>query len=170
MRSQIESICRQNGAVEFFVPGDEMAKRRLIEFREKAYQAIRRAGPFALIDVVVPRNEIANFMAKVKKISQELNMPAPSMGHVGDGNIHIHPICFDPDVQSWRKRLPVLMERIYRAGAELGGTISGEHGIGFDKKEYMPIAMTPETMNLMKTIKMRLDPHNILNPGKIFDY
>jgi len=165
---QIESICRQNGAVEFFVPGDETVKRRLIEFREKAYQAIRRAGPFALIDVVVPRNEIANFMAEVRKISHDLKMPAPSMGHVGDGNIHIHPICFDPDVQSWRHRLPLLMERIYRAGAALGGTISGEHGIGFEKKEFMPIAVKSETINLMKAIKIRMDPHNILNPGKIF--
>jgi glycolate oxidase len=166
---QIESICRQNGAVEFYVPGDELAKRRLIEFREKAYEAIRRAGPFALIDVVVPRNEIATFMEKVRKISQDLDMPAPSMGHVGDGNIHIHPICFDPDVEAWRRKLPELMERIYRAGSELGGTISGEHGIGFEKKKYLPIALSPETINLMKKIKLQLDPHEILNPGKVFD-
>jgi glycolate oxidase len=167
---QIESICRSNGAIEFFVPGDETGKRKLIEFREKAYQAIRRAGPFALIDVVVPRNEIANFMASVKKISQELDMPAPSMGHAGDGNIHIHPICFDPDIAAWRKKLPVLMKRIYEAGAAVGGAISGEHGIGIDKKKYMSIGISQETISLMKAIKACVDPNNILNPGKIFDF
>jgi glycolate oxidase len=166
---QIESICRRNGAIEFFVPGDELAKRRLIEFREKAYQAIRRAGPFALIDVVVPRSEIPNFISSVKNISRELDMPAPSMGHVGDGNIHIHPICLDSDVAAWRKKLPVLMERIYEAGAAVGGAISGEHGIGFEKKKYMPVGINGETLSLMKALKACIDPNYILNPGKIFD-
>jgi glycolate oxidase len=168
--SQLEEICRNNGAVDFYVPGDERDKRRLVEFREKAYQAIRRAGStFALIDAVVPRNEIANFMQKVKEISRDLNISTPSMGHAGDGNIHIHPICFEQNTSEWKSGLSILMDRIYKASAAVGGTISGEHGIGFEKKKYLPVALSSNTLNTMKRIKACLDPDNILNPGKIFD-
>jgi len=168
--SQLENICLNSGAVDFYVPGDERAKRRLVEFREKAYQAIRRAGStFALIDAVVPRNEIANFMSKVKEIALSLNMKAPSMGHAGDGNIHIHPICFEADSADWKARLSILMEQIYKAAVSFGGTISGEHGIGFDKKKYLPISLTGNTLATMQRVKSCFDPNYILNPGKIFD-
>ena len=90
-------------------------------------------------------------------------------GHAGDGNVHVHPICIDMDIEEWQRRLPGLMKDIYHAGIALGGAISGEHGIGFEKKPYLTNEIDGELLNIMKRIKKAFDPNNILNPGKIFD-
>jgi glycolate oxidase len=165
----VEQICKQHGAVEAMVPSSERAKRKLLNAREKFYPAIKRFAPMEIIDIVVPRSNIAIFVKKVKKISQEHNVPIIAYGHAGDGNVHLHPICVDMDMEEWSHRLPQIMHQVYQAGISLGGSISGEHGIGFDKKSYLNIEMSQEKLNIMKRIKMAFDPKNILNPGKIFD-
>lgn len=167
--SEIGKICREHGAIEVLAPDDERAKRKLIDIREKIQPAIKKAGKSDLIDAVVPRSEIARFVYKVKEISKEYGIPIITFGHAGDGNVHLHPICSGIDEKEWLKRMPLLMEKIYKACIALGGTISGEHGIGFEKKKYLPLAMDQERIELMKEIKMIFDPNNILNPGKIFD-
>jgi len=167
--SKVEAICKQHRAVATMVPGSERAKRRLLDAREKFYHAIKRFAPLELVDVVVPRSEIPRFVRKVKEISKEYGVPIIVYGHAGDGNVHLHPICVDVSREEWDKRLPCLMSDIYRAGVSFGGAISGEHGIGFDKKAYLPIQMDNALLHLMKGIKRSFDPNNILNPGKIFD-
>jgi glycolate oxidase len=165
----VEHICKQHGAIEAVVPGSERAKRRLIEAREKFYHAIKRIAALEIVDVVVPRSEIAHFIKKVKELSRQHKIPVIAYGHAGDGNVHLHPMCVNMEKDEWNKRLPELMKDIYRAGVGLGGTISGEHGIGFDKKRYIHIGINAETLALMKNIKRVFDPNTILNPGKIFD-
>lgn len=167
--AEVEEICRQHRAVATMVPGSERAKRRLLEAREKFYHAIKRCAPFELVDVVVPRREITKFVGKVKEISKEHGIPIIVYGHAGDGNVHLHPICADISETEWDRKLPHLMSSIYRAGVSLGGAISGEHGIGFAKKAYLPIQMDHTHLNIMKGIKRSFDPHNILNPGKVLD-
>jgi glycolate oxidase len=167
--SRVEHICKQHGAIEAVVPGSERAKRRLIEAREKFYHAIKRIAALEIVDVVVPRSEIAHFIKKVKELSRQHKIPVIAYGHAGDGNVHLHPMCVNMEKDEWNKRLPELMKDIYRAGVGLGGTISGEHGIGFDKKRYIHIGINAETLALMKNIKRVFDPNTILNPGKIFD-
>ena len=167
--SKVEEICKQHEAIEVMVPGSERAKRRLLDAREKFYHAIKRFAPMEIIDVVVPRSEIAKFVRKVKEISKEHEVPIIVYGHAGDGNVHLHPICVDMNREEWDRRLPHLMSDIYRAGVSFAGAISGEHGIGFDKKAYLPIGMDNALLNIMKGIKRAFDPNNILNPGKIFD-
>jgi glycolate oxidase len=105
----------------------------------------------------------------VKKISEEYQIPNIVYGHAGDGNVHIHPICVNMDREEWGRKLPHLMKDIYSAGVSFGGTISGEHGIGFDKKAYLNIVMDNALLNITQSIKKAFDPNNILNPGKIFD-
>ena len=122
-----------------------------------------------VIDAVVPRSEIARFVKKVKEISAEHEIPIIAYGHAGDGNVHLHPICLDMDREEWAEKLPTLMSDIYEAGVSFGGTISGEHGIGLDKKPFLHIEMDNARLNIMKGIKRAFDPNNILNPGKIFD-
>lgn len=119
-----------------------------------------------LADVVVPRNEIARFVRKTKEISEKYQVPVIVYGHAGDGNVHMHPVCLNMDTEEWSKRLPRLMSDIYRAGISLGGAVSGEHGIGFDKKEYFYVGTDSATLTVMKDIKRAFDPNNILNPGK----
>ena len=137
--------------------------------REKFYYAIKKFAPMEIIDVVVPRSEIAKFVRKVKEISEEYEVPVIVYGHAGDGNVHLHPICVNMNREEWDRRLPNLMRDIYLAGVSFGGAISGEHGIGFEKKAYLSIGMDNSLLNILKGIKRAFDPNNILNPGKIFD-
>jgi glycolate oxidase len=167
--ARVEEICKQHQAIEVMVPSSEHAKRRLLDAREKFYHAIKRFAPMEIIDAVVPRSEIAKFIKKVKEISEKHKVPVVAYGHAGDGHVHLQPICVDTDIEEWEKKLPFLMSDIYRAGVSFAGTISGEHGIGFDKKEYLSIGMDNSLINIMKGIKKAFDPNNILNPGKIFD-
>jgi len=167
--SKVEEICKQHEAIEVMVPGSERAKRRLLDAREKFYSFIKRFAPMEIIDVVVPRSEIAKFVRRVKEISEEHEVPIIVYGHAGDGNVHLHPLCINMNREEWDRRLPHLMRKIYRAGVSLAGEISGEHGIGVDKKAYLSIGMDKALLNIMKSIKRAFDPNNVLNPGKIFD-
>lgn len=122
-----------------------------------------------LVDVVVPRSKIAKFVRKVKEISEKHGIPVIAYGHAGDGNVHLHPVCVNMSWEEWDKKLPQILSDIYQAGVSFGGAISGEHGIGLDKKAYLPIQMDEILLEIMKNIKKAFDPNNILNPGKIFD-
>jgi glycolate oxidase len=161
---RIEEICLQQGAVDIFVPGSESAKRRLLELREKFYPTMQHRGMLDLADVVVPRSRIADFVQKVKEISRKYDIPVITYGHAGDGNIHLHPLGQNMPQE---KRLKELLTDLYQAGIALGGTISGEHGLGSAKKDYFRLATTPEQLALMKRLKRAFDPHYILNPGKV---
>jgi glycolate oxidase len=165
----VEEICKRHGAKEALVPGSERAKRRLLDAREKFYHAIKRYAPMELVDVVVPRSKIPEFIKKVKEISTEYGIPIVAYGHAGDGNVHLHPVRENISKEDWDKRLRLVLGDIYRVGVSFGGAISGEHGIGIDKKPYLPIQIDGSLLALMKRIKQAFDPDNILNPGKIFD-
>ncbi len=167
--SKVEDICKQHGAIEAMVPGSERAKRKLLEAREGVYPAIKKYATMELLDVVVPRSEIAKFVRAVKVISHRRQVPVIICGHAGDGNVHLHPICLNMDSAEWKRRLPSLMKDIYRAGISFGGAISGEHGIGLAKKVYFRRETDDALLKVMREIKKAFDPNNILNPGKIFD-
>jgi glycolate oxidase len=166
---QIETICRKHGAIEFLVPVNGSAMKKLIQFREKVHDSVRREGTSVMMDIVVPRNQIAKFTRRVKAKSQEYGVNVITFGHAGDGNIHLYAMRNNIGSEEWNKKLPLLMKHIYFEGKLLGGMVSGEHGIGSEKKAYLPLTINKETLLLMKRIKKTFDPDNILNPGKIFD-
>jgi len=167
--AQVEQICQNHGAVAAMIPGTERARRRLLDAREKFYVALKKYAPLEVIDVVVPRTEIARLVSRVKEISAEYGVPVIAYGHAGDGNVHLHPLCVNMERREWEQKLPGMMKEIYRTGVALGGAISGEHGIGISKKAYLPLQMNNASLSIMKAIKQAFDPNNILNPGKIFD-
>lgn len=167
--SRVEQICRQHGATEASVPGSARAGRRLLEARENFYHAMKAYAPVEVLDVVVPRSEIAEFVRRVKEISEEHRVPVIVYGHAGDGNVHLHPVYRDMSREEWDRRLPGLLRDLYSAGASFGGAISGEHGIGLAKKNYFHSETDQALLRIMKNIKKAFDPNNILNPGKIFD-
>jgi len=167
--SQVEKICQQQGSTEASVPGSKRASRRLLEARENFFPALKAYAPMEILDVVVPRSEIARFVRKVKEISKEHGVPIVVYGHAGDGNVHLHPVCRNMSREEWDRRLSPLMSDIYAVGASLGGAISGEHGIGFSKKAYFRSETDSAVLGIMKSIKNAFDPNNILNLGKIFD-
>jgi glycolate oxidase len=164
LAERISSICLKLGAADIFVPNSESAKRNLLEAREKFQPTFKHNGMLETLDAVVPRSRIADFVEKVKEIGQRYGIRIMASGHAGDGNVHLHPLGTEADVAA----LKDLLTDIYKAAIEMGGTLSGEHGLGFDKKKYLPLAASPEKIELMKRIKRAFDPHNILNPGKVF--
>ena len=118
-------------------------------------------------DVVVPVNKVDEFIKYTHEIADELNVRIPSFGHAGDGNLHVY-ICRDAlDDAQWESILTKCFDLMYKKAEELGGLVSGEHGIGYAKKEFLKKQYGETPIELMKGIKSVFDPKNILNPGKI---
>ncbi len=174
LAGEVGEICTKNGAIDIFIPSSERAKRELLDAREKFLFGSKdfvskHSGVVDVVDVVVPRNKIPQFMERAKEISRKHEIPFFSFGHAGDGNIHLLPFMKNADQDTWLKKSPHFFREIYQMGVSLGGTISAEHGIGFGRKEYLNIAIDEKQMTIMKGIKKVFDPNNILNPGKVFD-
>jgi glycolate oxidase len=150
------------GALDVLVlPGE--AATQLITAREQAFYAAKEIGFHDIIDVVVPRAVLPDYVRRVAEIGTEHASPIVGCGHAGDGNVHMSVLQADPDV---RDRV---MRALLSAGVELGGAISGEHGIGRHKRPYFLALTDPVNVRLMRGIKATFDPHGILNPGAIFD-
>ena len=163
----IGKICLNHGAVDVFTPGSARARRNLLEAREKFYSVIGHFGMLDIVDAVVPRNKIAEFIERAKAVASEYGIPLVAYGHAGDGNVHLHPM--GQEAEEGGEKVNELLTEIYKVGVSLGGTISGEHGLGFAKKGYLPIAADKSKVELMKRIKRAFDPNNIMNPGKVLD-
>jgi glycolate oxidase len=149
------------GAVDVYVL-PPTAGAQLISAREKAFFVAKAAGADD-IDVVVPRAEIPRYLDRVGALAQEHAALVTGCGHVGDGNVHLS--VFQPDPE----RRHALLGALFGAGIELGGAITGEHGVGTEKKQYFMSLTDPATVALLRRIKAAFDPDGILNPGKIFD-
>jgi glycolate oxidase len=119
-------------------------------------------------DVVVPRAAIPELFRRLQALSDKHNVEIISYGHIGDGNVHVNVMKQAMALDEWERMLPALLDGLFRGVVELGGTISGEHGIGYVKKKYLPLAVDPAALGMMKRIKAAVDPDCILNPGKIF--
>jgi glycolate oxidase len=167
MAGQIGEVCLSRGAVDVFLPGSERAKRRLLESREKFYTVLKHFGMSDIADVVVPRSKIAEFVERAKGKANEYGIPLVAYGHAGDGNVHLHPI--GQGTGKSEQRIKELLTKIYEVGVSLGGTISGEHGLGSAKRGYLPMAADRSKIDLMKRVKRAFDPNHIMNPGKVFD-
>ena len=117
-------------------------------------------------DVVLPRAKINEFLTYVDNLSGELKVRIPYFGHLGDGNLHIY-FCKDDLDEKMARNLKRGFLKLYDKAASFGGLVSGEHGIGFAKKEYLKNQLKSEQLTIMRAIKKAFDPHEILNPGKV---
>lgn len=118
-------------------------------------------------DVVVPVNKIAEYLSFVKEAGKSYDFEVKSFGHAGDGNLHIYACANDIEEETFKEQVGKFMTEIYKKAADLGGLISGEHGIGYGKKEYLASYLGDTQMRLMSGIKKVFDPKGILNPGKV---
>ena len=166
----IGNLCMENGAIEVYVADNATTSERIWKIRRNIAEAWKLVSPHqSLEDVVVPISEIPIFLKKIKELSEKYDIPIPCYGHAGDGNLHATPIK-NPKfaMDEWHKKLDALLPELYKAAIELGGTISGEHGIGSKRNQYISMALEPAQIEMMKKIKKALDPNLVLNPGKLF--
>lgn len=165
---QITEICHSSGARETKLAKNQAEADKIWKTRSAAMAVIFSAAQTVLTeDVTVPRDKIAQFIQSCQQISKKYDVPIPLIGHAADGNIHPH-ILTDKGNAEHFERAKRAMDELFVAALALGGTISGEHGIGLEKQHFLEKAMDPMAIELMKQIKKILDPNNILNPGKIW--
>lgn len=164
----VADLCLEIGALDVYIVDTEERKKAVWSARGAFLEAIKASTTeMDECDVVVPVNKIDEFIKFTHCLSDEMKVRIPSFGHAGDGNLHIY-ICRDNlDDKKWDEVLCVCFERMYKKAEEMGGLVSGEHGIGYAKKEYLKNQYGSLQIDLMKGIKRVFDPRNILNPNKI---
>ncbi len=161
-------ICRQNGAREVRVATTADAAEEMWKARSSISGSLGRIRPNKLgEDVTVPHSAVPEMIARIKQISAKWNLPIVIFGHAGDGNLHPN-ILFDKRDPEESERVESAVSDLFRAAVEVGGSLSGEHGVGVLKRPYLEMAMGSVAVEMQKRIKQAWDPNNILNPGKIF--
>jgi glycolate oxidase len=143
-------------------------KADLWRARRSAGEAVKSHSIYKEEDTVVPRAELPKLLKGVKEIGVKYGFRSVCYGHAGDGNLHVNIIKESMSDSDWNSKVPLGIREIFELCVRLGGTISGEHGIGYVQKNYLDIAFNKTQMDLMKGIKKLFDPNGILNPGKIF--
>ena len=120
-------------------------------------------------DIVVPRSKVPDVIRRIEAIRQRHDIPIVNFGHAGDGNIHVN-IMVDKRIDGMEEKAHQAIREVFQAALDLGGTMSGEHGVGLSKAPFIELELTPDQIAAMKAIKQALDPNNILNPGKMFPW
>jgi len=165
---KILAVLEKFEAGEVLFAEDHEQKEKLWKVRRKVGEAVKSHSIYKEEDTVVPRFELPVLLRGVKEIGSRYGFQSVCYGHAGDGNLHVNILKGQLTDEQWSEELPQAIKEIFELVVSLNGTLSGEHGIGFVQKEYMPIAFNEIQLNLMKQIKQVFDPNGILNPGKIF--
>lgn len=161
-------VINKYGALDAFIVDAQSKRSNIWNIRGGFLEAIKASSDFIdECDVVLPRSNISEFLAHVRKVSEKMNIRIPYFGHIGDGNLHIY-LCKDNATdEEWKQRVNDGFNALYTKAFELGGLVSGEHGIGLAKKDYMHKLLGDEQIEIMRGIKKTFDPKNILNPNKV---
>jgi glycolate oxidase len=165
----VGELCLEHGARDVLVAKDSRTRDRLWEARRLIIDALNHESPVNhMEDVVVPRAELPALLKGMKDIAKRHDVRIVCFGHAGDGNVHVNVLKDDVPDEQWDSLVPAVTEEIYQLSLSLGGTITGEHGIGATRRRYLPLALDEAQIELMRGIKATFDPNRILNPGKIF--
>ncbi|HNQ61942.1 MAG TPA: FAD-linked oxidase C-terminal domain-containing protein [Bacteroidia bacterium] len=165
---KIAALLEEYDCDEVLFAESSQQKADLWKARRSAGEAVKSHSIYKEEDTVVPRAELSNLLFGVKKIGKKYGFRSVCYGHAGDGNLHVNIIKENISNEDWNTKVPLGIREIFELCVSLGGTISGEHGIGYVQKPYMNIAFDETQLSLMKGIKKLFDPKGILNPGKIF--
>ena len=166
--TKVANMCLECGAIDGYFVDTEERKKSVWSSRGAFLEAIKAStDEIDECDVVVPKSKIAEYIKYTHDVAKKVNVRIPSFGHAGDGNLHIY-ICRDHlNDDEWKSKLKQSFDLLYSKAKELGGQVSGEHGIGYAKKEYLFKQLGDNQIELMRGIKKVFDPNNILNPDKV---
>jgi len=167
--AQIMQLAEQGGAREVRLAQTAAEALQLASARRTAFSALARLAPTVVLeDVTVPRSELARMVAHINEVGKRHDVRVGTFGHMGDGNLHPTFLCDERDKEQMQ-RVEQAMKEVFDFAIELGGTITGEHGVGLAKKPFLPAQLGPVGMEMLRRLKDSFDPKGILNPGKIFD-
>ncbi len=167
--AKMQEIARRNGALEVRVAKDEAEAVKLATARRSAFSALARLSPTTILeDATVPRSELARMIRFVDGVAKKHRLRIGTFGHMGDGNLHPTFLTDERNKEEMR-RVEEAFKEIFDEAIRLGGTITGEHGVGVAKKSFLPKFAGDAQMRVMRELRRVLDPNGILNPGKMFD-
>jgi glycolate oxidase len=167
--ARIQELCGRSGATSVRLAADAAEAARLAAARRSAFSALARMKPTTILeDATVPRSELAAMIRFIQETGARHRLDIATFGHFGDGNLHPTFLTDERDTDEMH-RVELAMKEIFAHALSLGGTITGEHGVGLAKKAFLRDQIGGASLTLMKQVKRTLDPDNILNPGKIFD-
>ncbi len=167
----LTELLMENGVLEVYAAETPDTQEKIWKVRRNIAEAFKSISPVqSLEDIVVPIAEIPKLVPQLARLSEKYDVLIPCYGHAGDGNLHATIVKKSVStMENWKETLPQVLNELYIVVRDLGGTISGEHGVGHKRKQYLSLVMGETEISLMKRIKLAFDPENILNPGKIFD-
>jgi glycolate oxidase len=165
----VAEICLDNGAIDVLVAKDTRSRDRLWEARRLIIDALKHESPVNhMEDVVVPRAQIPALLNGIREIGDKFDVRIVSFGHSGDGNVHVNVLKDDLPMDQWEELVPQASRLMYALALRLGGTITGEHGIGATRRQYLSMALDDTQIAIMRSVRDVFDPNHILNPAKIF--
>jgi glycolate oxidase len=166
---RMEQIAREHGAVTVTLAQSPDEAAKLATARRSAFSALARVAPTTILeDATVPRSELAKMIRFIQEVAARHRLRVGTFGHMGDGNLHPTFLTDERNAEEMH-RVEEAMREIFDFAVKLGGTITGEHGVGLAKKKFLPGAIGEGSVELMRQFKRSLDPDGLLNPGKIFD-
>ena len=166
---KMEAICREHGCMEIRVAKDDREAAKLASARRSAFSALARLSPTTILeDATVPRSELGHMIRYVAAVAKKYQLKVGTFGHMGAGNLHPTFLTDERNTDEMH-RIEEAFEDIFKEAIRLGGTITGEHGIGIAKKKFLPDFAGQTQMRILKEVRNVLDPKGTLNPGKIFD-
>jgi len=162
-------VCLKHKATEVLLAETAVEQEKFWNIRRSIGEVVKMISIYKEEDTVVPRAALPQVISKVQELEHEFGFNAVCYGHAGDGNLHINILKEEMSDDQWNKELPKAIRILFEDCKRLGGTISGEHGIGYVQKEYMDVMLSETHFKLLKGIKDSFDPKGILNPGKMFE-
>lgn len=163
----ITGVLEQFDCGEIFFADNDAQKTALWKLRRNVAHAVKKNSVYKEEDTVVPRAELPALLKKVKEVGERYGFESVCYGHAGDGNLHVNILRGSLDERAWKEEVPRGIREIFRFVKSVGGTISGEHGVGLVQRPYLDLVFSKTELRLMRQIKKVFDPHGILNPGKV---
>ena len=165
---KVGDICLKQGALEVFVADNRTTKDKLWKGRKSVAEAVWAHAPIQIAneDVVIPTSRAVDFMKELENLCRDAGIKYAAYGHLGDGNMHV-TLYLEREERGWREIIEAARRRLYSIVIKFGGTLTGEHGVGLKRVEYVPLFIDRAQIELIRRVKLAFDPNNILNPGKM---